>query len=134
MEKVTGIGGFFFKAKDPAALKQWCHDHLGVQVTPSDYDTPAWRQQGGSTVFEAFSADTSYFGRAEQQWMINFRVRDLEVMVTQLRKAGIEVAFEGNEDGWFPNGSFALLKDPEGNPIQLWQPSGSDADAEERPR
>ena len=77
-------------------------------------------QLGGPTVFAPFSSTTSYFGRPEQQWMINFRVRDLDAMVAQLRRAGIDVTVDPET---YPNGRFARLKDPEGNPIQLWQPA-----------
>lgn len=119
MEKVTGIGGIFFRAKDPAALGQWYEDHLGVKRTPQDYNTPPWMQEAGATVFAPFDHDTDYFGNKNQQWMINFRVRDLAAMVRQLRAAG--VAVEVDEET-YPNGLFARLEDPEGNPIQLWEP------------
>lgn len=118
MERVHGIGGFFFRARDPKSIAQWYAAHLGVTLTPQDYDAPAWRQEAGTTVFEPFSHDTTYFGRAEQMWMINFRVRDLAAMVAQLRAAGIEVEVDTET---YPNGRFARLQDPEGNPIQLWQ-------------
>lgn len=121
MERVTGIGGFFFRAEDPEALGRWYRDHLGVDTVPKDYETMPWVQQAGPTVWSAFSASTEYFGRPEQQWMINFRVRDLAAMVAQLRAAGIEV--EVDEEA-YPNGVFARLADPEGNPIQLWEPRG----------
>lgn len=128
MERVLGIGGVFFRAKDPAALKQWYARHLGITEVPSSYDEPAWRQAGGDTVFAPFDADTSYFGRPEQQWMINFRVRDLDRMVAQLRGAGVRVDVEPEA---YPNGLFARLEDPEGNPIQLWQPIGPSLESEE---
>lgn len=127
MEKVTGIGGLFFRSRNQAAMREWYATHLGIDPTPTDYDTPCWRSNGGPTVFEPFAHDTDYFGAKTQQWMINFRVRDLDAMMQQLRDAGIDVTFEGNE----PNGRFALLKDPEGNPIQLWEPSGPSRAAEE---
>lgn len=123
MERVHGIGGFFFRARDPKALAVWYDRHLGVKLTPTDYGLEPWRQQAGPTVFEPFSEETTYFGRREQMWMINFRVRDLVAMVAQLRAAGIEVEVDPEE---YPNGWFARLNDPEGNPIQLWQPGGSD--------
>jgi glyoxylase I family protein len=122
LERVLGIGGFFFRAHDGKALAQWYSDHLGVTVTPSDYDQEPWQQEAGPTVFEPFAADTTYFGRPEQAWMINFRVRDLAAMTTQLRAAGIEVEVDPET---YPNGLFARLEDPAGNPIQLWQPMGS---------
>jgi len=80
-------------------------------------------QEAGPTVFAPFPEKTEYFGDAKQSWMVNFRVRNLDAMTTQLRAAGIEVEVDLEE---YPNGRFARLIDPEGNPIQLWQPSGRD--------
>ncbi|WP_241973867.1 VOC family protein [Aliidiomarina iranensis] len=117
-QRVLGFGGFFFKAEDPAALAQWYEEHLGVTKTPTTYEEEPWNQEGGNTVFGVFRNTTSYFGDAEQQWMLNFRVADLDAMVAQLRGAGIEVEVDPTE---YPNGWFARLADPEGNPIQLWQ-------------
>ena len=119
MEKVTGIGGLFFRARDPAAMADWYEKHLGIDPVPTDYGIQPWEQQAGATVFAAFPADTDYFGRPEQGWMVNFRVNDLQAMVTQLRQAGIDVEVDPEA---YPNGYFARLQDPEGNPIQLWQP------------
>jgi hypothetical protein len=70
MERVSGIGGFFFRANDPAALKRCYLEHLGVTLTPTDYDQQPWTQEAGVTVFEPFPRDTDYFGRLEQAWMI----------------------------------------------------------------
>lgn len=120
MEKVTGIGGVFFRAQDPAALAGWYQQHLGITSVPQDYETQPWQQQAGTTVFAPFSADTDYFGRPEQAWMINFRVADLDAMVAQLTAAGIAVTVD---EEIYPNGRFARLYDPEGNPIELWQPA-----------
>jgi glyoxylase I family protein len=119
MEKVTGLGGFFFRSKDPAALNRWYEQHLGISVVPETYDMEPWAQEAGPTVWSAFAHDTKMFGRPEQQWMVNFRVRDLAAMVAQLRAAGIEVEVDQES---YPNGVFAQLADPEGNPIQLWEP------------
>ena len=119
MEKVTGIGGMFFRANDPKTLKKWYEEHLGVTATPTDYDQPPWLQQGGPTVFEPFPVDTTYFGRANQAWMINFRVRNLDAMVAQLRASGLAVVVDPKT---YPNGRFARLHDPEGNPVELWEP------------
>jgi predicted enzyme related to lactoylglutathione lyase len=124
MEKVTGIGGMFFRANDPAALRRWYETHLGVTPTPTDYDQQPWRQDAGPTAFEPFAADTPYFGRPSQAWMINFRVRDLDAMVRQLRDAGLAVTVDSES---YPNGRFARLHDPEGNPVELWEPRASDA-------
>ncbi len=120
MERVTGIGGVFFRARDPEGLKQWYDAHLGVKLTPPDYGSPCWQQEAGPTVWEAFPADTDYFGEPSRQWMVNFRVRDIALMTAQLRAAGIEVEVDPVA---YPNGLFARLKDPEGNPIAIWQPA-----------
>ena len=119
MEKVTGIGGLFFRARDPEALARWYRDHLGVTLTPTSYDESPWWQDAGPTVFAPFPADTDYFGQAHQAWMVNFRVRDLGAMIAQLERAGISVIRDAEP---YPNGRFARVHDPEGNPIELWEP------------
>jgi glyoxylase I family protein len=119
MERVTGIGGFFFRASDPKALAEWYERHLGINKTPESYSQQPWEQTAGPTVFAPFAKQTRYFGSDAQQWMINFRVRDLDAMVAQLRRAAIEVEVDSTV---YPNGRFAHLKDLEGNPIQLWEP------------
>lgn len=118
MHKVHGIGGVFFRARDPQALGEWYQRHLGVDPVPTSYDTLPWHQQAGATVFAPFPADTDYF-EADRQWMMNFRVADLDGMVEQLRAADVEVSVDGEVH---PNGRFARLHDPEGNPIELWEP------------
>lgn len=117
-EAVLGFGGVFFKADNPAELAKWYEDHLGVKQTPRTYEEQPWVQAGGSTVFGVFNSKTKYFGDDNQQFMFNFRVRDLDAMVDQLQAAGIEVKVDSET---YPNGRFARLADPEGNPIQLWQ-------------
>jgi glyoxylase I family protein len=120
MEKVAGIGGLFFRARDPKALGQWYQQHLGIALTPTSEGEPVWQQEAGPTVFSPFPETSKYFGDPQKVWMVNFRVRDLDKMVAQLRAAGIEVA----EPESYPNvGRFARLHDPEGNPIELWQPA-----------
>jgi glyoxylase I family protein len=126
METVTGIGGIFFRARDPNALRRWYQEHLGVTLTPTDYEQRPWRQEAGPTVFEPFPDDTTYFSRPSQVWMINFRVRNLDAMVSQLQAAGLEVTVDPES---YPNGRFARLHDPEGNPVELWEPRGGDASA-----
>jgi len=123
MERVLGIGGFFFRAKEPEKLAKWYEDHLGITLTPKSYGATAWRQEAGTTVFAPFKQDTTYFGDMSNQWMINFRVRDLDKMAAQLRAAGAKVEIDPQT---YPNGLFAQTADPEGNPIQLWQPGGVD--------
>lgn len=124
MEKVTGIGGLFFRAHDPKALGSWYQQHLGVSLTPTSYGEPVWEQEAGPTVFAPFPETTNYFGDAHKVWMVNFRVRDLDKMAAQLRTAGIDIKIDPKS---YPNGRFARLYDPEGNPIELWQPAGPNA-------
>lgn len=123
MEKVTGIGGFFFRARNPALIAQWYRDQLGVALVPDDYNHSGWRQESGPTAFTPFPEATNYFGDPAKMWMINFRVRDLQTMVAQLQQAGIKVTVDPKH---YPNGRFAHLHDPEGNPIELWQPESRD--------
>ena len=118
MERVTGIGGLFFRARDPDVLARWYADHLGIDPAPATYEQRPWWQQQGPTVFSPFPADTEYFGRPEQAWKLNLRVRDLDAMIAQLRAAGIEVTPDPQT---YPNGRFASTADPEGNPIVLVQ-------------
>ena len=113
---VTGIGGLFFRARDPEALKHWYCEHLGVGC--GDWGT--WDQQAGTTVFTPFPADTDYF-LPERQWMLNLRVDELDDLLANLRAADIDVI---TKDEWNdPSvGRFARIHDPEGNPIELWEP------------
>ena len=123
MARVTGIGGFFFRARDPEALNAWYGKHLGVVMLESrSYEDPGWFQDRGETVFSAFDQGSDAFGAADRNWMINFRVDDLDAMVDRLRGAGIEVRPHAED---YPNGRFAELADPEGNPIQLWEPNAA---------
>lgn len=119
-QRVTGIGGIFFRAKEPSALARWYSDNLGVNLVPGDYETQPWQTAAGTTVFAPFKEDTDYFDRASQMWMINFRVEDLDAMRKQLEAAGIEVKVDAEP---YPNGRFARIHDPEGNPIELWEPA-----------
>ena len=118
MQKVLGIGGLFFRSENPERLAKWYETHLGISLVPTSGEQNPWRQEAGPTAFAPFKKDTKYFGRPEQSWMINFRVADLKAMVAQLRAAGITV----EEPKSYPNGDFARLQDPEGNPIELWEP------------
>jgi glyoxylase I family protein len=122
-EKVIGIGGFFFRAKDPKALGLWYQQHLGILTIPTSYGEHGWQQEAGPTAFAPFKETSGYFGDPQKVWMLNFRVRDLDKMAAQLQAAGIEVKIDPQS---YPNGRFARLYDPEGNPIELWQPKVSD--------
>jgi catechol 2,3-dioxygenase-like lactoylglutathione lyase family enzyme len=123
MEKVTGIGGVFFKARDPKGLAAWYERHLGM--TPAfeggvvfDWGAERDPKRPGRTIWAAFPADTDYFQPGAAPFMINYRVASLDRMVAQLRDGGIEVT--GPEPS--EQGRFAWINDPEGNRIELWEP------------
>ena len=122
---VVGMGGYFFRSKDTKALKAWYKEHLGVgggcgTDENGQSNEWVWFTQGGPMVFEPFKQDSDYF-RADKPAMINLRVTDLKGLLERLRAARIEV--ETRED-WDATeiGSFARIHDPEGNPIELWEP------------
>lgn len=121
VQKVLGIGGLFFRSENPERLAQWYETNLGISLVPTKHGQKPWHQDAGPTAFAPFKKDTKYFGKPEQSWMVNFRVADLKAMVTQLRAAGVTV----EETQSYPNGDFARLHDPEGNPIELWEPKES---------
>jgi glyoxylase I family protein len=113
---VTGIGGFFFRSKNPELLSKWYEKHFGINAVKSNH---TWKQEAGITVFAPFSDDTKYFGRMEQQFMLNFRVSDLDELLTLLKNDGVEIDNEKLEETY---GKFAWVYDPEGNKIELWEP------------
>jgi predicted enzyme related to lactoylglutathione lyase len=117
VERVVGNGGYFIRAADPAALTEWYRECLGLDVD----ENGVWRQEAGPTVFATFESDTDYFGPRTRQTMLNFRVRDLEAMLAQLRARGADVAAETQDAEGI--GRFAWVTDPEGNRIELWQPA-----------
>lgn len=119
MQKVTGIGGFFFRAKDPEKLAVWYDTHLGVNPVPQAADQLPWMQESGPCVFAPFAQDTDYF-EPDKGFMLNFKVADLDEFTAQLAKAGIPVSHASEMEGI---GRFARIHDPEGNPIELWQPA-----------
>lgn len=117
MERVRGIGGYFLRAADPAALGAWYRECLGLDAD----ENGQWSQEPGPTVFAPFPTETDYFGARSQQTMVNFRVRDLEAMLAQLRRQGADVDPDTQEmDGV---GRFGWVTDPEGNRIELWEPA-----------
>ena len=121
---VVGMGGYFFRAKDPPSLKAWYRDHLGVGGgcgTDEDGQTNeyCWFHEGGPMVFEPFQEATDYFP-SDRTAMVNLRVRDLDGLLEKLRGAGVPIAKEEAMEGV---GRFARIHDPEGNPIELWEPS-----------
>jgi glyoxylase I family protein len=113
--KITGIGGFIFRAKDPEALADWYKKNLGI-------DRNKWEQQAGPTAFAPMSADSDYFGKS-QQFMLNFRVDDLDGLLRQLKNNEVKIVKEAEE--YEGMGRFTHIEDPEGNRIELWEPEDS---------
>ncbi len=125
MEKVTGIGGIFFKAADAKSLREWYRDHLGVPIDES-YGAASfeWRERDkqdviGTTVWSTFPSTTTYFDPTRAPFMINYRVDDLDAMLEQLRQAGAAVDAKTDDSDF---GRFGWATDPEGNRFELWQP------------
>jgi predicted enzyme related to lactoylglutathione lyase len=124
---VVGMGGYFFRAKDPAVLKAWYREHLGVgggcgtdeQGQSNEW---LWHTGGGPMVFEPFAADSDYFA-ADKQAMINLRVTDIDALTAKLKAAGVEVIVRNEWNSMPEIGRFARVHDPEGNAIELWQPA-----------
>jgi predicted enzyme related to lactoylglutathione lyase len=126
---VLGLGGLFFRARDPDALNAWYKEHLGIgagcdSTGENKPDQWAWRTQGGPVVFAPFKQDTDYFA-LDKSFMINLRVSGLDELLGTLRAAGIEITTEAEWD--HPDvGRFARIHDPEGNAIELWEPPQRD--------
>ncbi len=117
MERVQGIGGYFIRATDPVGLTAWYRECLGLDVD----ENGLWLPDAGPTVFAAFDPETDYFGSRDQRTMLNFRVRDLDAMLDQLRDKGADVSAQIQD---MPGvGRFGWVNDPEGNRIELWQPA-----------
>jgi len=116
MERVLGIGGLFLRSEDPEALAHWYRTHLGLDADAHGLWHP---EAAGPTVFATFPADTDHFGSRTQQTMLNFRVRDLDAMLAQLRSQGAAVAEETQDMEGV--GRFGWVTDPEGNRVELWQ-------------
>jgi len=121
MQRVLGIGGFFFRARDPQRLIDWYRDTLGIETMDPSGAGGVWQQQAGPTVFSPFVEDTHYFGRREQTYMLNFRVGDLDAMLEQLRAADATV--DDKVETLEGIGRFGWASDPEGNRFELWQPA-----------
>ena len=123
MKKVTGIGGIFFKCKDPNKMKEWYKTHLGLDTT--DYGaTFEWREDAdptkkGSTTWSPFTEKTKYFEPSTKDFMINYRVEDIESLVNELKKEGVTVI---DTIEAYDYGKFVHILDMEGNKIQLWEP------------
>jgi glyoxylase I family protein len=123
MHKVSGIGGFFFRAKDSDALDRWYRDNLGIDLVPQAEGEQSWRQEAGETAFTSMAGAIDQFNAPDHAWAINFRVPDLDGIVEQLCAAGTEVQLDPSV---YSFGRFATCTDPEGNPIQLWEPADED--------
>ncbi len=124
MQKVTGIGGVFLKARDPKAMTAWYQEHLGIKFGENLYIDFRWINENnpgstGHTVFSFFNNDTPYFSPSEKPVMINFRVKNLEALLGALKKAGVWV--DEKKDS-YAYGKFGWCMDPEGNKIELWEP------------
>lgn len=124
MKRVTGIGGIFFKSRDPAALGAWYRTHLGLNV--EEWGGVAFRWASpenpsgvGTTIWSPFKHDTEYFAPSTSSFMINFRVDDLSALLAQLRSEGCEVDTKVQDSEF---GKFGWVMDPEGNRVELWQP------------
>lgn len=121
MARVIGIGGFFFRAREPVRLSTWYAEHLDVPPPPTSYDAQPWVQAGGPTVFAPFGDDGPSDHLGPSGWGLNLRVDDLDGVVRRLRDAGLDITVDPET---YPNGRFASLNDPEGNPVQLWEVAG----------
>ncbi len=120
-KRVTGLGGFFFKAKDPDAIKTWYRDHLGLQT--DNYGCSFWwkdeKGEDGMTQWSPMDENTDYYKPSEKQFMMNFRVENLEELLKALKQEGVEIVGEMQTDDY---GKFGWIMDPEGNKIELWEP------------
>ena len=123
MQRVTGLGGIFFKSNDPKKIREWYRTHLGIDAAEDgavfrwrDIDEP---ERTGSTVWSAFPTETKYFAPSDKPFMINYRVKDLKALLDELRKEGVTVVGQIEE---YDYGKFGWILDPEGNKIELWEP------------
>lgn len=124
MQRVTGIGGVFFKARDMEVMKAWYSKHLGIAIEVWGGTSFRWNSEQnpggvGTTVWSLFKNDTTYFGAAGSPFMINYRVTDLDAVLAALRAEGCDVDEKSEASEY---GKFGWVTDPEGNRIELWQP------------
>ena len=119
--RAVGIGGVFFKAKHADSLAKWYVEMLGLPEDPESGVSFLSRDEtpGARTVFATFDSDSEYFGRPQQQFMLNFRVDDLDAILQRLEKAGVEILPHREDEDY---GRFAWIVDPEGNRVELWEP------------
>ena len=125
MKKVTGIGGIFFKVQDPDKLRHWYSQHLGIECNDYGAADFQWREaenpdRPGKTVWSLFPSDTRYFDPSDREFMINYRVANLDALLAELRGNGVSVEERIEE---YEYGRFAWIMDPEGNRIELWEPA-----------
>ncbi|MHA1961352.1 MAG: VOC family protein [Candidatus Thorarchaeota archaeon] len=126
MKRVTGVGGVFFKSKDPEKLKEWYVKHLGLEPGPQGQIMFTWLERNkpeklGHTIWSPFPEDTDYFEPSKASFMINYRVENLDAFLEQLKKEGVEVLDRRFEDEMI--GKFGYVVDSEGNTIELWEPA-----------
>jgi predicted enzyme related to lactoylglutathione lyase len=125
MKRVTGIGGIFFKANDPDKLREWYHTRLGIESEKDNAATFKWRSLDDPkseryTVWSPFSANTDYFAPSKKPFMINFQVENLEELLAQLKREGVDVDPKVET---YDYGKFGWIMDPEGNRVELWEPA-----------
>lgn len=128
MAKITGIGGVFFKAKsDNKALAAWYEKHLGLKLSPWGGAALKWPEDtandGGATAWHVAAHDSKWFSPSESNFMINYRIDNMDEMLAQLREGGVEIV--GGPES-HENGKFAWILDPDGNKVELWQPMAWD--------
>lgn len=126
MKRVVGIGGVFFKAKDPQALRAWYRKHLGMDIQDWGgmafrWNTPEEPAPDGTTIWSVFEESSTYFAPSTARFMVNYVVRDLHAVLAALRAEGCAVDEKSEESEY---GKFGWVMDPEGNRIELWQPPG----------
>jgi predicted enzyme related to lactoylglutathione lyase len=124
MKRVTGIGGIFFKAKDPKALQAWYQKHLGVDVKPwggaaFDWTDGEGKPVAGTTAWNIASLQSDQFAPSKSTFMVNYRVHDLAALLTALREEGCNVLDKMDDSEY---GKFGWVMDPEDNKVELWQP------------
>jgi predicted enzyme related to lactoylglutathione lyase len=124
MKRVTGIGGVFFKAQDPAALQAWYKKHLGIDVQAWGGTAFTWtdadgKPTAGTTAWSIFAAGSDYFAPSKSNFMVNYRVDDLAALLQALREEGCSVLDKTDDSEY---GKFGWVLDPEGNKVELWQP------------
>ena len=119
MKRVTGIGGIFFKAKDAPALRAWYKRHLAIDVQDWGGTAFTWTPTGGMTVWSVFPEASNHFAPSNAPFMVNYRVEDLQAVITALKAEGCNVLDKIDDSEY---GKFGWVIDPEGNKVELWQP------------